>query len=329
MNPDLQRSLERAAAWRASWLQPPHDRAFRLFNGFYEGAPALSIDVYARTAVLHNYARQPAEGAPLVRQAADFIQARLPWVQTILVKVRRGSQEERRGVLIAGPQPDRRIAENGVRYAIDLTLNRDTSFYLDTRSLRRWAKARLGGKTVLNTFAYTGSLGVAAAAGGARRVIHLDRSRTFLNLAKESYTLNGLPIHKRDFIAADFFPVTARLRREKAQFDCVFLDPPFFAVSGRGRVDWENDPLRLINKVRPLVAPNGWLVAINNALFLSGQAYMATLDRICASGRFVLESRLPIDPDFTGPADDRQRPPPVDPAPFNHPTKIAILRRIL
>ncbi len=324
---DLPARLETALAARADWLTPPHDRAFRLFNGFYEGAPSLSIDIYARTAVLHNYARQPVEGAPLVRTAAEFIRQRLPWVQAILVKVRRGAAEERRGVLVFGRQPDRRIRENGVRYAIDLTLNRDTSFYLDTRSLRRWAKAHLSGKTVLNTFAYTGSLGVAAAAGGAVRVIQLDRSRAFLNLAKESCTLNGLPIRKRDFIAADFFPVTARLRREGAQFDCVFLDPPFFAVSGRGRVDWENDPKRLINKVRPLVAPGGWLVSVNNALYLSGQAYLETLESICAGGHFVLETLLPVDADFLGSPQAPRRPPPVDPAPFNHPTKIAILRR--
>ena len=54
-------------------------------------------------------------------------------------------------------------------------------------------------KTALNTFAYTGSLGVAAMKGGASAVVHLDLNRKFLNIAKESYTLNGFPDSQRRF----------------------------------------------------------------------------------------------------------------------------------
>ena len=53
--------------------------------------------------------------------------------------------------------------------------------------------------------------------------------------------------------------------REAPLFDCVFVDPPFFSVTEKGRVDLEQDMVRLLNKVRPLVAHNGYLVAINNA----------------------------------------------------------------
>lgn len=325
---ELSQLLQDALARRQEWIAPPYQAAFRLFNGFYEGEPNLLIDIYARTAVLHNYADRPLDGAPLIRQASDFIRETLPWVQAILVKVRRGTPEERRGVLIYGGQPDRRIREHGVRYAIDLTLNRDTSFYLDTRNLRRWALENLRGKTVLNTFAYTGSIGVAALAGGASRVVQTDRSRNFLNLAKESCTLNGLTIVKKDYLVGDFFPITARLRRARALFDCVFLDPPFFSTSAKGRVEWENNPKRLLNKVRPLVAPGGWLVSVNNALFLSGQAYLNVLESVCAGGHFQLETILPVDADFAIPPDARRGAPPADPHPFNHPTKIAILRRL-
>jgi 23S rRNA (cytosine1962-C5)-methyltransferase len=94
-------------------------------------------------------------------------------------------------------EPDRRVRENGVWYALDLQANRDAGLYLDTRSLRRWLKERMAGARVLNTFAYTGSLGVAALAGGAARVVHVDLKRDFLNIARTSYTLNGFAIHRR------------------------------------------------------------------------------------------------------------------------------------
>src|SRR5262249_45307830 len=152
------------------------------------------------TILIHNYASPPSEGDEDLAAAARFFQLRLPWVRAMIVKSRAGETvREKQGRLIIGEAADRRIREHGVWYAVDLLLNRDASFYLDTRNLRRWALNRLGGKSVLNTFAYTGSLGVAAQAGGALRVVHLDRNRLFLNVAKTSYTLNGFPIHKQDF----------------------------------------------------------------------------------------------------------------------------------
>jgi 23S rRNA (cytosine1962-C5)-methyltransferase len=71
--------------------------------------------------------------------------------------------EARHGVVVYGEKPDERIRvrirEHGVWYAVDLLLSQDAGLYLDTRGLRLWAMQNLAGKTVLNTFAYTGSLG--------------------------------------------------------------------------------------------------------------------------------------------------------------------------
>jgi len=179
---------------------------------------------------------------------------------------------------------------------------------------------------VLNTFAYTGSLGVAALAGGAARVVQLDLSRNFLNVAKTSYTLNGFPIRKADFVAEDFWVATGRMRRAGALFDCVFLDPPFFAAAATGTVDLASDFGRLIDKVRPLVADGGYLVAVNNALFVAGRDYFDQLEALCGTGFLALEELLPVPADVTGSAETRVDEPPVSPAPFNHPTKIAVLR---
>jgi len=319
--------LEIVIAAREALFDDKHQTAFRLFNGFSEGCPPLAIDLYARTAVIHNYADPPAQGQAAVQTAQQVILAKLPWVYAIVVKVRNGAtSQQKRGQLTYGEGPDRRIQEFGVWYAVDLNLNRDSSFYLDTRDLRKWAIANLRDKTVLNTFAYTGSLGVAAQAGGAARVIHLDRNKNFINLAKTSYTLNGFPIHKQDFQTADFFPFISQLKRSGELFDCIFLDPPYFSSTAKGKVDLENDSARLINKVRPLIRNGGWLVAINNALFVSGKDYMQTLTALCADGYLQIETLIPVPEDFTGYPHTRLGGPPVDPAPFNHPTKIAVLK---
>jgi 23S rRNA (cytosine1962-C5)-methyltransferase len=179
---------------------------------------------------------------------------------------------------------------------------------------------------VLNTFAYTGSLGVAAMAGGASRVLHLDQSRAFLNVAKTSYTLNGFPIHKADFQTGDFFTQVSRLKRAGERFDCVFADPPFFSATSKGTIDLVHESHRVINKVRPLINDGGYLVAVNNALFVSGAEYIRTLEALCADGYLSIEELIPVPPDFTGYSQTIARTPPVDPAPFNHSTKIAVLR---
>ena len=328
--PDYITSLLTAAlAPRADLFDARHESAFRLFNGFFEGCPDLVIDLYARTLILHNYADPPQDAQAVIQEAQEYLRAQLPWVNAAILKTRNAPEAAaRNGVILYGEKPDRRVRDpkGDVWYAVELLLNRDASFYLDTRNLRHWATHHLKGKTVLNTFAYTGSLGVAAQASGASRVVHLDRNRAFLNVAKTSYTLNGLPIIKSDFQAGDFFSSVNRFKREGTLFDCVLVDPPFFSTTSKGTVDLVNESHRVINKVRPLVADGGHLVAINNALFLSGAEYMRTLESLCADGYLSIEELILVPSDFTGYPQTIVRTPPVDPAPFNHSTKIAALR---
>jgi 23S rRNA (cytosine1962-C5)-methyltransferase len=321
----LQPFLEKAILSRASWFDPPHESAFRLFNGFTEGYPDLVIDIYASTAIFHTYADDPAEGTLLVEEAKDFLLEKLNWLHAGLLKTRNGTtQMERNGQLLFGTTPDAKIREHGLWYALNLTMNRDASFYLDTRNLRKWLIDNARGKSVLNTFAYTGSFSIAALAGGASRVVQVDRNRRFLNLAKESYSLNGLPINARDFVTQDFFPAVSRIKQSKQLFDCVILDPPFFSTTSKGLVDQVHESGRLINKVRPLVNDGGWLVAINNALYVSGNEYIQTLAELCKDGYLKIEALISVPEDFVGV--NQVGKPITDPAPFNHSTKIAVLR---
>jgi len=316
--------LEKAIQARTESLDSNHETAFRLFNGFSEGYPGLVLEIYARTLVLHNYANDPASNEKLIRDLVEYLRSSTLWLRAGIVKTRNSkTQEQRKGILFFGEKPDTKIREHGVWYFIDLTTNRDTSFYLDTRHLRKWLIENMQGKTVLNTFAYTGSLGVAALAGGAAHVLQHDLNRKFLNLAKESYTLNGFPLHNQDFIAADFFPTIARLKNTKQTFDCVILDPPFFSTTPKGKVDQERDNARPINKVRPLINDGGYLVAINNALYVSGREYLQTLEDLCRDGYLKIEQLIPIPEDCAG--FNIVAKPMTDPSPFNHSTKIVIL----
>lgn len=323
--------LAGALAARESLFDARHEAAFRLFNGFSEGWPALAVDLYAQTLVLHDYAEAPERGRAAAATAHQFYPCRLPWINSVILKTRHATGAgSRNGSLLSGSKLAAKIREHGVWYSVDLLLNRDASLYLDTRNLRAWILRNLHGQRVLNTFAYTGSLGVAAKAAGATHVVHLDLNRTFLNVAKTSYTLNGFPIHKPDFQSGDFWPQVSRMIRAGEQFDCVLLDPPFFAATNKGVVDAEKNYARLINKVRPLIADGGRLIAVNNALYVSGAEYLRTLQSLCADGYLAVEELIPVAEDFTGDESTRVTTGLVagvtDPSPFNHSTKIAVLR---
>lgn len=322
--------LESSLASRVTLFDSRHESALRLFNGFTEGCPDLVIDLYAKTILLHNYADDPLQGEANVQESLSFFRDHplfSNWLRAGIVKIRNGRRlEDRRGKLLFGDNPNRKIKEHGIWYSIDLMIHRDAGFYLDTRHLRRWLIENSAGKSVLNAFAYTGSLGVAAKAGGASSVVQLDRNRQFLNLGKTSYTLNGFPIHKGDFITGDFFTQVSRFKRRGESFDCVVIDPPFFSTTSKGKVDQVNESARLINKVRPLINDGGYLIAINNALYVSGSDTMQTLESLCKDGYLKIMDLIPVPEDITGFPETRLGSTITDPAPFNHSTKIAVLK---
>ncbi len=75
--------------------------------------------------------------------------------------------------------------------------------------------------------------------------------------------------------------------------------------------------------MRPLINNGGYLIAINNALYVSGNEYMQTLEELCKDGYLKIRELISVPEDFTG--YNPVGSPITDPSPFNHSTKIAIL----
>ncbi|TVR95125.1 MAG: SAM-dependent methyltransferase [Trueperaceae bacterium] len=326
-----------AVAARSHLTEGGQATAYRLCNGHLEGDPRFVIDAYGTAAVIYHQAA-PDDDPGALDAVVTWLPTALPWLRAVVVKERPGASDEARRGRVAwksvgavdgatsttAPLP-REVLEHGVRYAVDLLMHQDAGLYLDTRLLRRWLIDTSEGLSVLNTFAYTGSLGVAARAGGATRVLHTDLKARYLDVARASYALNGFVAPRADFQARDFwsFVKGARLRGER--FDRVILDPPFYASTDKGTVDLNRDTIRLINKVRPLVRSGGSLVVVNNALFLPGVEFMRELEALCAGGWLEIERVIGVPDDVTGYPSTRVGAPPVDPGPFAHSTKIVVL----
>jgi 23S rRNA (cytosine1962-C5)-methyltransferase len=306
---------EELAAWRAHPVT-----ALRLFDGPREGElEAPTVELFGRTAVIFDRRKEGDSSEPIVA-LAGMLRASLPALSTAVWKKKASFD---RGTVVLGDEKDltRRIEEDGVRYAVRLLAHHDATFFLDTALLRHRLKDA-GPRRVLNLFAYTGSLGVAARAAGAS-VVHVDKSSEHLEQAKTSYAMNGLPVSRADFRALDFFRAAAALRKAGETFDTVILDPPPLAVGPTGTIDLQRGLLPIVNKVRPLVRDGGELVVVVNSLFCSGKDLLAQLEGATSDGYATVGEIVAVPRCCKAPL---VRELPSDPAPFEHPTKIVALR---
>ena len=143
--------------------------------------------------------------------------------------------------LVRGEERERfEVVEHGLRYQIDLGASATSSgLFLDQRETRRRLRsADLTGSTVLNAFAHTGSLSVAAAAAGAE-TLTLDLSPKYLDRARENLLLNDIDPDDHDFIYGDALEWMDRLARKERTFDLVLVDPPSSSTTGkRGKTRW-------------------------------------------------------------------------------------------
>lgn len=156
------------------------------------------------------------------------------------------------------------VHENGLQFWVNLTDYLDTGLFLDHRPLRKKVRGLSEGKTVLNLFSYTGSFSVYAVAGGAKHVTTVDLSNTYLDWAKDNFTLNGFDWKQHTFIKTDAKAWLAEAASK--QFDIIILDPPTISRSKMAdtKFDVQLDQTELINNALRLLKPGGILYFSTN-----------------------------------------------------------------
>lgn len=178
---------------------------------------------------------------------------------------REASRERVEEVTLWGDPPaELTVSERGVRYLIRPCGSLNVGLFPDMREVRSWLRSVAAGRTVLNLFAYTCSLGVCAALGGAARVLNLDLSRQYLAWGRENYACNGLQTAERDFVYGDAFDWLARFARRGETFDVVIVDPPSFSTAKGAAFSVERDYARLVEAAARCTASGGILLAATN-----------------------------------------------------------------
>ena len=102
-----------------------------------------------------------------------------------------------------------------------------------------------------------------AALGGASDSVSVDLSNTYLEWARDNFTLNKLEQSRHRIVRDDCL---RWLETAGSEFDLIFMDPPTFSNSKRmeGTLDIQRDHVRLIELAMARLAPAGELIFSNN-----------------------------------------------------------------
>jgi 23S rRNA (guanine2445-N2)-methyltransferase / 23S rRNA (guanine2069-N7)-methyltransferase len=133
--------------------------------------------------------------------------------------------------------------------------------------MRQLIQQQAKGKKFLNLFAYTGTVTVNAAQGGAKSTTTVDMSNTYLDWAKNNFDLNKMK-GEHNIIRADCreWLQQQSTQTNKPQFDIIFLDPPTFSNSKRmeEHFDIQEDHVELIKNALTLLSAEGTLYFSTN-----------------------------------------------------------------
>ena len=308
--------------------------AYRLFHGSVEGHPGLTIDRYGDLLLVQCF-HSPLTAATLAA-LQSFYATRLPGLT--LVFNDRSQANSRIGNPLPPDQLEaammaREMHEMGVTYRIaGRHAGQDPWLFLDLRAARRRVMLEAPGKTLLNLFAYTCGVGIAAAKSGARFVVNVDFADSSIMIGKENARLNDLPVRPR-FVKCDAFAAMRQYsgvgqpervrgkvmppfpKLEAQTFDLVFLDPPRHAKSPFGVVDLVNDYASVFKPALLCTSEGGTLICTNNVADVQRDAWLDQLQRSAAkAGRPIRETEW-IMPEADFPSSDGQPP-----------LKIALLR---
>ena len=162
--------------------------------------------------------------------------------------------------LLYGAVPDRvEMAENGVRFWVDVKEGQKTGFFLDQKENRAAIAPFVKDMRVLDCFTHTGSFALHAGCYGAREVTGVDISDYACECAAENARLNGLESRVR-FDCANAFDYLRAAQDRGERYDVVILDPPAFTKT-RSAVEGALRGYKEINlRGMKLVRDGGFLV---------------------------------------------------------------------
>ncbi len=317
LRPELDRALDARGGLLGSL---PATTAYRVFHGAVDGRPGLTVDRYGPVLLVQSF-REPIIAEEFI-EIEDF-SSRVPGVEHVVWN-HRGRQKVEVPALSPEAAAEHVVAEHGLRFAFQARHRGiDPWLFLDFRAARRAVRERCAGGRVLNLFAYTCGVGVAAAAAGAERSINIDFSGSALEVGRRNAALNGADAAVFRTDQEDVLPTIRQLgglrvtgrgarrpyrRYEPDAFDLIVLDPPTWARSPFGAIDPVRDYASLFKPCVLATRPGGAVLASNHVSTVERDDWIDGLRRCAAKAGRPLADVEVITPDEDFPSPDGRHP---------------------
>ncbi|MFQ3196937.1 MAG: 23S rRNA (guanine2445-N2)-methyltransferase / 23S rRNA (guanine2069-N7)-methyltransferase [Paraglaciecola sp.] len=265
-NEDFANRLRKNLKRIEKWLKTQNTNCYRIYDADLPEYK-VAVDRYGDWLVVQEYA--PPKDVPehKAKRRVQEVLLSLPQCldipsENIVLKVRTQQKGKSQYERVSQIKQTVEAYENGAKFKVNLTDYLDTGLFLDHRITRQLVQQSVKGKDVLNLFAYTGSVSVHAALGGAKSVTTVDMSNTYIDWAKDNFRLNNLR-GPYEFIQADCLTWLAHHRNA---YDFIFIDPPSFSNSKRMDTTWDvqRDYLGLLADAVTCLRPQGQIMFSNN-----------------------------------------------------------------
>ncbi len=248
---------------------------FRLVHAEGDGLPGLIVDVYGTTAVMqchsvgmHRQRQLIAEallkiGAEMVTSVYDKSKETLP--PNYAATIANG--------YLAGQENGQEVRENGHAFFVDWEAGQKTGFFLDQRDNRELLGRYVAGKSVLNSFCYSGGFSVYALAAGASLVHSVDVSQKAVDWAKKNLSLNNFDPETHACFTED----VQKYLQDCPVYEVVVVDPPAFAKNISKRHNAVQGYKRLNAAAIRKVAPGGILFTFSCSQVVDRELFYNTI----------------------------------------------------
>ena len=277
--------------------------AVRLLHNEADGFPGLAVDRLGDYLLIYKYARC----------AESYLDALVPVLEQELKPAGIYMQDRIRSVTAADDRrppafhlagkaapPELEVAEDGLKFLVDVTAPVSPGLFLDLREGRRLLEAQVRGRSVCNLFSFTGAFGLRAVRAGASAVTNVDAAARSHARCRQNLTASGMDPEAIEAITGDVFTLLEKFRQRGRVFDFVVVDPPPFSNVKGSTFSALKDWNQLMAAVAGIVSPGGQVLAISNAVRLQEDEFFLALgegvNQARRSARLIGECGLP--PDF-------------------------------
>jgi 23S rRNA (cytosine1962-C5)-methyltransferase len=209
---------------KAGLINNPHTNAYRIFHAESDGIPGIIIDNYNGHFVFQVHHMYILNNMEMIISSFKKV---FPETKSIYLKFTQKFKSEI-DPFIEGKDEETQVKENGILFQVNWTKGQKTGFFLDQRDNRSLLGKYAEGKSVLNTFCYTGGFSMYALKNGATSVSSVDSSAYAIEGLERNLALNDLQNKNHTSIQQDALDY---LTKTEGVHDLIILDPPAFAKS--------------------------------------------------------------------------------------------------